>query len=275
MRPTRRAFVAGATALAGAAAAGPSLAAPRSQLLDARWTASGAAAQPDPSPFDAVLAARRRVGSDGIARFDYGGVTAAERGALDGYFAALQAAAPTAMRRDEAFAFWSNLYNVGTLVRVLDAYPVTSIRRIGGTLFAPGPWRDRTLTVEGQALSLDDVEHGILRPIWRDPRVHYAVNCAALGCPNLGARAWRADTLDADLDAAARAFVNHPRGAEVSSRGLRVSSIYEWFQEDFGGSDAGVIDHLRRYADAPLADALVAVDQIAADAYDWALNDAS
>jgi hypothetical protein len=105
--------------------------------------------------------------------------------------------------------------------------------------------------------------------------VHYAVNCASIGCPNIWPRAWRAATLERELDAAAAAFVNHPRGVTVLPDGrLRVSSIYGWFREDFGGSEAGVVAHLRHYAAPALAARLGEGTAIAEDAYDWALNDA-
>lgn len=124
-------------------------------------------------------------------------------------------------------------------------------------------------------MSLDDIEHETMRPTFRDPRVHYAVNCASIGCPNLWPRAWRAPMLERELDAAAAAFVNHPRGATVLADGrLRVSSIYTWFREDFGGNEAGVVAHLRRHAAPLLAARLAGRTAIAADAYDWAFNDA-
>ncbi|HCK84123.1 MAG TPA: DUF547 domain-containing protein, partial [Hyphomonadaceae bacterium] len=103
---------------------------------------------------------------------------------------------------------------------------------------------------------------------------HYAVNCASIGCPNLQPRAWSADTLERELDAAARAFVNHPRAARVANSSLRVSSIYEWFKVDFGGNDAGVISNLRRFAEPTLRDQLAGVTRIAAHDYDWSLNGA-
>lgn len=112
-----------------------------------------------------------------------------------------------------------------------------------------------------------------MRPIWRDPRIHYAVNCAAIACPNLQAAAWVPETLDADLEAAARSYVNDPRGAQVENGRLTVSSIYVWFQEDFG-SEADVVDHLRRYAAPDLAQRLEGIDEIYDDAYDWSLNGA-
>ncbi len=112
-----------------------------------------------------------------------------------------------------------------------------------------------------------------MRPTFKDPRVHYVVNCASYGCPNLMNRAWRAATLEADLEAGARAFVNHARGVSVSaSGGLTVSSIYKWFIVDFGGNDEGVIAHFRKYAGPELARQLGGSPRIVSDTYDWSLN---
>jgi hypothetical protein len=103
--------------------------------------------------------------------------------------------------------------------------------------------------------------------------VHYAVNCASVGCPNLGTEAFTGAELDAQLDAAARAYVNSPRGADPKAEGLVVSSIYNWYEADFGGSEDGVIAHLKTYADPGLAQKLQGTTSIADYAYDWSLND--
>jgi len=243
-----------------------------------------AAARATEASLDALLGRHVTTPADGVARVAYARwkATAADVAALDAWIAAAAAQRPSGMPRAEAYAFWANLYNALTLKVILDNYPVRSIRdiRSTGVPFDPrqfnGPWRTRLITIEGRRMSLDDIEHGVMRPTFRDPRVHYAVNCASIGCPNLRPRAFRAATLEADLDDAARAFVNHPRGASLQPDGrLVVSSIYHWFKEDFGGTDAGVIAHLRRYAAPPLAARLGTVTAIADHAYDWALNDAA
>ena len=112
--------------------------------------------------------------------------------------------------RDEQCAYWINLYNALTLEVVLDHYPVDSIRDIDISpgLFSQGPWGKKLITVEGEQVSLNDIEHRILRPIWRDPRIHYAINCASLGCPNLQPRPFTGRTLDHALDLAAMRFVD-------------------------------------------------------------------
>lgn len=230
---------------------------------------------------DALLARHVSLPDDGIARVDYAAWSADGNAlaALHAWIAGAATRQPSAMPRAEAFAFWANLYNALTLSVVLDRYPVRSIRNIHSTGVPfdlrqfSGPWRTRLVTVEGRRMSLDDIEHGTMRPTFRDPRVHYAVNCASLGCPNLRPRAWRAATLEADLDEAARTFINHPRGAGVLDDGrLRVSSIYHWFREDFGDSEAGVLAHLARHAAPPLAARLPGA-RIAGHDYDWTLND--
>lgn len=242
-----------------------------------------AAADADAVPatrFDALLKRYVRPGADGVNRVNYARwtATAADVKALSDYIDAHAGLRPSRLRRNAAFAYWANLYNAITLKVVLDRYPVASIREIKSDgLFDPkaylGPWRTKRVTVEGRPLSLDDIEHGIMRPTFMDSRVHYAVNCASIGCPNLPMKAWRAATLDADLNAAARDFVNHRRGVDVlAGNTVRVSSIYKWFRSDFGKDDAEVIAHLKRFAAPRLAAQLAKVTAIAEDTYDWSLN---
>lgn len=181
----------------------------------------------DHSPWDGILKRYVRRGEDGVNRFEYGAVDAADRKALDQYLSALQETAVTALGRDAQMAFWINLYNAYTVKLVLDHYPVASIRAIpagrGPSLAALfrfdtwasmvlcGPWATPLATVEGDALSLNDIEHRILRPGWRDPRIHYAVNCAAMSCPNLSPAAFTADNLEAMLEGGARLRQSPPR----------------------------------------------------------------
>lgn len=256
----------------------PVRAAPAAELWE-RWLphAPRSERRADHAAWDAFLARYLEQGSDGIARLAYGAVSAADRRALQSYLAALSAVPVRDLARPEQFAYWFNLYNALTVETVLAHYPVDSIRDIDISpgLFAQGPWGAELIAVEGTPLSLDDIEHRILRPVWdQDPLIHYGVNCAALGCPNLQPQAFRAETADAVLARAAGAYVNHPRGAEFRNGGLVVSSIYLWFQEDFGDSDAGVIAHLRRHARPALAQRLATAGGIFDDRYDWALNDA-
>jgi hypothetical protein len=181
------------------------------------------------------------------------------------------------LNRNEQKAFWINLYNALTVKVILDHYPVKSIRDIDISpgLFSDGPWGKKLVSVEGEDISLDDIEHRILRPVWKDPRVHYGVNCASHGCPNLQPEAFTAENSDELLDKGAREFVNSPRGARIENGKLTVSSIYVWFKPDFGGTDAGVIDHLKKYAQPGLRTQLEKIDRISDNQYDWTLNEAT
>lgn len=198
-----------------------------------------------------------------------------DRQALDAYIAGLAGVAIDDYRRDEQRAYWINLYNALTVRVVLDHYPVATIRDIDISpgFFSYGPWDRKLVTIEGEALSLNDIEHRIVRPIWKDARVHYAVNCAALGCPELPTRAFTAANTEAMLDEAARVYVNHRRGTQVKSGILTVSKIYAWYAEDFGNSAEGVIEHLKRYAAPALAAVLERADGIDGYTYDWSLNE--
>lgn len=232
----------------------------------------------DHSAWDRLLKQYVKAGADGINRVDYAAFKASGRPQLKGYIRQLEATDPARLDRPEQFALLANLYNAKTVDIVLDHYPVASIKDIslGGSLvaaFTGGPWKAKVLHLNGVALSLDDIEHGILRPVFKDPRVHYAVNCASISCPNLQAEAFTGAKLNAQLDASAKAYVNHPRGAHVIDGTLTVSSIYSWFKQDFGGTDEGVIQHLRNYALPPLATKLRTITTISDYSYDWHLND--
>ncbi|MEO1029678.1 MAG: DUF547 domain-containing protein [Pseudomonadota bacterium] len=209
---------------------------------------------------------------DGINFFGYGEVTAEDKANLKTYIAALEATGVDGMSEEEEMAFWFNLYNAKTIDLILDAYPVKTIKSLGS--FNRGPWKKKVLNVAGIGeMSLDDIEHGTLRANWDEPRIHYGVNCASYGCPNLAATPWNADTLEEDLDTAAAAYINHPRGIRVENGKVIASSIYNWFQEDFDGSAEGVLDHAREYATGDLADALADATKISKYEYDWGLNE--
>jgi hypothetical protein len=209
-----------------------------------------------------------------VNRVRYAKVTTADRRALETYIAGLALLPITKYNRAEQLAYWINLYNAMTVDLVLEYYPIKSIRDIDISpgWFAFGPWDKDLLTIEGQRLSLNDIEHRILRPIWNDPRLHYALNCASLGCPNLAPVPFTAENADQLLEQGARDFING-RAVRLTGGRLIVSSIYDWFIEDFGGSETGVLDHLRKYAAPPLAAELAARRKIDGEAYDWRLND--
>ena len=253
-------------------------AAPSSDLWD-RWVPH----DPD-SPitvdhyeWDRMLEVYLAPGADGVNRFDYQAVTPHDRATFLGYLDSLAEVPISQCRREEQLAFWINLYNALTVNTVLDHYPVESIRDIDISpgLFSKGPWRRKLFTVEGEAVSLDDIEHRILRPVWQDPRMHYVLNCAAVGCPPLNAEAFTAQNAEELMERSARAYVNSPHGVTVSPRGLTLSSIYRWYKEDFGETDEDLLAHIALYADDDLAKVLDGDPRILGYHYDWSLNDAS
>lgn len=224
----------------------------------------------DHSIWQQLLSNYVKVAKDGVNRVDYAALKKDDAAALARYLTALQAIDIANYPKNEQFAFWVNLYNAATVDVILKNYPLESIRDIG--LLGQGPWKDKVLKVSGKALSLDDIEHGILRPIWKDVRIHYAVNCASIGCPNLAPQAYTAEKLEPMLEDAARAYINHPRGFTRVDGALTASSIFDWYVDDWG-DQAAVLAHARKYASDKTKVILGTANEIDSHDYDWSLND--
>jgi len=174
----------------------------------------------------------------------------------------------------EQLAYWINLYNALTIYVVLEHYPVKSILDIKlSGIFSTGPWDKKLIQVEGQSLSLNDIEHRIIRPIWHDERTHYALNCASYSCPNL--QMYTGATLDSMLNQAAIDYVNSPRGVVIQQNKLKVSSIYDWYQSDFGTNQSQVIGSIAKYAKPELKAQLLKFSKINDYIYNWNLNGAN
>ncbi len=245
----------------------------QAETADQIWTQSGTAKDViDHSALDKLLAKYVKPASDGINLVDYAAFKATDAIALKNYLAGLQGVEVAKYPKAEQFAFWVNLYNAATIDVILAHYPLASIKDIG--LLGQGPWKDKVLKVSGKDLSLDDIEHGILRPVWKDVRIHYAVNCASIGCPNLAARAYTAERLEAMLDEAARSYINHPRGFARIDNALVASSIFDWYVADWG-SQAAVLDHARKYASEKTLEILGTATAIDGHDYNWSLNDSA
>ena len=177
--------------------------------------------------------------------------------------------------RPEKLAFWINAYNILAIEIVVRHYPVKSIRDIG-SLFR-SVWKREAGRIGGRGYSLDEIEHDILRPM-KEPRIHGAIVCASISCPNLARIPYSAEGLDAQLDASVRAWLMRPeKGVSLdrAEKRVRVSRIFKWFSRDFGGR-RGVLDFVRRYAPEPegawLAENLEGV-RLSYFGYDWDLND--
>ena len=253
-----------------------------------------ASAQPSvEEPLDRVLAGV--VGSDG--RVDYDRLARRHRADLDAALAAVAAQRPAALRSDaQKTAFLINAYNAHVLARVLANPRARNLE--SQNLFEA--FFQRPVRVAGRSMTLNQLEHGVLRrqssvdgagvprslaalrPSRLDYRIHAALNCAAVSCPPLQRRAWRASTLDRDLDAAFAAFAASPRAARLEGRTLVVSSLFDWFAADFeaGGRTVGDVilsaaggrqNGLRgRLVGESAAD--LRRDRRARFAYDWTVN---
>ncbi|WP_170762813.1 DUF547 domain-containing protein [Ruegeria lacuscaerulensis] len=214
--------------------------------------------------------------AQGVNRVAYAQVTPADRARLDGYLTDLQAVDPARLTREQQLAYWINLYNAVTVDVILENYPVASIRDITDGPLSFGPWDRPLVQVAGETLTLNDIEHRIIRPTFNEPRIHYALNCAAVGCPNLMARAWQAETLERDFTAAEHAYINDPRGVRFDDRGGPIlSKIYIWFREDFGPNEKAVLAYIETAANPDLRARLQKAPRVRAYKYDWALNDAT
>ena len=237
------------------------------------------------APWNAILAGYIEEKAE-LHYFHYAKVTPQDKARLARYIESLSQVQVTRLARDEQFAFWVNLYNALTIHLILDHYPVNSIKEISfgqvfglgffdflGFGFGLGPWDEPLVRVDGRSLSLNDIEHKILRTHFKDPRIHYVVNCASIGCPNLPRVALTSANLQAQLNLAAVQFINHERAVLVGNDGLLLSKIYDWYFSDFAQDEEQLIAHLHAYAYPPLQEKLRGVRRIADFHYDWRLNE--
>ena len=231
----------------------------------------------DHSAWDFFLSRYVTTDSFGVSRVAYGHVSAQDLHALQCYLQHLQSIDTRTLNRDEQLAFWFNLYNARTILFVLENYPIRSVRQIKQKLTDfVGPFDDPgVVTVLGKPLSLNDIESGIIRPVWQDPRIHYALNCASYGCPNLAASAWTGRDIDARLNSAAYQYINSDRAFKVGLFGLRASKIYKWYGDDFGGGEEGVLNHARQFANQQTLEKLDGCQSIRGYFYGWSLNDSA
>jgi hypothetical protein len=200
-----------------------------------------------------------------------------------GYLAKLAATDPAALSRNDQLAFWINAYNAYT-IQLINAHGETeSIRNInktGGFIKAYGPWKEKLAIVGGKAYGLDEIEQDIIRPTFKDARIHFALVCAAMGCPPLRSEAYVGAKLDAQLDEQARLFlVQSPtkNRVDVATRTVYVSPIFVEFRDyikDFGGSKAAVGKYIAKFhAPGAERDVLQSGDfKTVVTNYDWTLN---
>ncbi len=190
---------------------------------------------------------------------------------LDNYLAVLSSMDVDALSRNNRFAFYINAYNAFTIKLILTKYPgINSIKEIGS--FFSNPWSKKFIPLNGRTVSLDHIEHDILRPVFKDTRIHFAINCASKSCPPLLNRPYEGDILDAQLDAQARAFINDRKNIFLKDNTLFVSKIFQWFKDDF--EDKPLL-FIRQYASDEFLKELDSTGQeikFTYKNYDWTLN---
>ncbi|MFN7116089.1 MAG: DUF547 domain-containing protein [Saprospiraceae bacterium] len=161
----------------------------------------------------------------------------------------------------EKMAYWINAYNAFTIKLIVDNYPTTSITK----LHNGNPWDVKWIKLGDKTFTLNNIEHDILRPQFKDARIHFAVNCAAQSCPPLLNRAWTADNLNKYLDQQAKAFINNPNFNKISAKEVQLSKIFEWYAADFDN----LITFLNKYAGTKV-NTNASVKYLE---YNWALNE--
>jgi len=212
--------------------------------------------------------------ASGVNRFDYKAVSKADVKKLSGYLDYLQALKPRGLNADEQFAYWVNLYNAKTVDFIITGVQeddIKSIKEIRSLFVVPGPWKRKALKVEGEKISLDDIEHGILRPIWLDHRIHFAVNCASIGCPNLSKTAFTAANYDEQLDEAEEDFLQHPRAVRSQDGKLVITSLLDWYGADFADNQEEMFEYLSDFVSPDLLDVFDSNPEVVYD-YNWGLN---
>ena len=231
-------------------------------LLMALLGTNGARAQnrdagPDHKAWDRLL--YEHVRPDGTV--DYPGF-AGDRPQLDDYLSEMASRVPDpAAPRNRRLAYFINLYNALTVRLILDNYPLESIRDL------PNPWGGELISLEGKGYSLDDIEHKVLRKMG-EPRIHFALNCASASCPVLQPFAFSEEKLDAQLNWAARAFINDPERNRFQPGLARLSSLFNWYRGDFEKASGSLAAFLNTYLDTPLEPGC----RIRFLPYDWGLN---
>ncbi|MDX2464485.1 MAG: DUF547 domain-containing protein [Porticoccus sp.] len=210
--------------------------------------------------------------SSGVNRFKYAAVTPKDQKNLTRYIKTLEKTDPRVYNRREQKAYWLNLYNAVTVKLVLDNYPIKSMQDIGNKMIKRGPWNKPLINVIGQRLSLNDIEHRILRPIWQDHKIHFGLSCASISCPNILPVAFTGTNVRPLLKQAGRDYINHPRGISLKNGKLKASSMFNWYQTDFAKSESKLMKVFAYYTEDKVALYLLGYQGKIDYNYDWQLN---
>jgi len=224
----------------------------------------------DHSKFDQIL--KEYVDDKGLV--DYNGIAKDRR--FTEYMQSLQTAKVEEFSRDGQLAFWINAYNAVTIDKVIKTKPTKSVRE---TLI-PGLWTStkffttRENMVANQVLSQDDIENDILRKRFKDPRIHFAIICASMGCPPLPRIAYTEENVQVRLEEETRKYLNSPRGTRIdrAANTLYVSRLFDWYATDFVQKSGSVLAFMKPYLNEETLAFLAGKPKISFLEYNWALN---
>lgn len=244
------------------------------------WAQGSATSTPvrdsvDHGPFERILT--RYVDEEGDV--DYAGLQSDADSLLSPYLEQLGATDPATMDRDEQLAFWINAYNAYTLKLIVDHYPLENIWAV-----TPGPAEPKDDSpfllevgpVADTVRTLDEIEHDIIRERFDEPRIHFALVCAAKSCPRLRREAYTGPRLDRQLEDQTNTFLHDDEKNRIPAGGdrLALSRIFDWYGEDFGATDADLQRFLAPYFEGDVRDRLAnAAFEVDYQSYDWTLND--
>lgn len=209
--------------------------------------------------FDALL--RKHVNSSGNVNY---GAFKKDKAKLVEYLEVLKNNPPeSSWSKNKEMAYWINLYNAFTIHSIVEKYPVSSVMDLEGGKV----WDKKKIVIAGKSLTLNNIEKDKLLKRFKEPRVHFAVNCAAGSCPPLLNKAWTEDNVQRYYAKQAKAFINNSSYNSISAKSLEVSQIFNWYASDFGGSDQ-ILSYFQKYSDTEIKKNA----KITFKEYDWKLN---
>lgn len=221
----------------------------------------------DHAPWTALL--QKHVDKEGMV--DYRGFIA-DSTALNQYLDTLSNHHPNRENwtKNERLAYWINAYNAFTIRLIIRHYPVESIKDIAGMIpYVNSPWDLKFIQIENETYDLNNIEHGIIRPRFSEPRIHFVLVCAAISCPRLRNEAFTADRLEDKLEDAAKEFFNDPDKNRITSDKAELSKLMDWYSGDFTDQDFSVREYVNRYSDVKITEDT----EIEYLDYDWGLNE--
>jgi len=203
----------------------------------------------------------------GVHRFDYDSVTPEDQRKLRDYLNYLQKLDPRQLTKARQKAYWLNLYNATIVLIVVVSKPQKTIRSVDRDRL----WIAQRFNITLQSLSFNNIEHGVLRPLFNDARIHFALNRATLGSGNISPLAYTAENVEQQLEDAARAFLAHPRALSFAKDDLVLSRMFKWYESDFGENLQELKNYLKRYVSPEVARKLDLTTDVRYQ-YDWSLN---